>query len=55
VLGDERDRSYDSRFFGSIEGGKVKGTVRSIYWSWDSKSGSVRWDRIGMAVKQEGV
>ncbi len=51
VLGDNRDRSYDSRFFGPIEGGKVKGTVRSIYWSWNPKSNEIRCDRIGMAVK----
>ena len=48
VLGDNRDRSLDSRFFGFIEKNKIKGTAKSIYWSWDRKKKAVRWDRIGM-------
>ncbi len=47
VLGDNRDRNLDSRIFGFIDKSKIKGTVRGIYWSWDYKNRSVRWDRIG--------
>jgi signal peptidase I len=47
VMGDNRDRAYDSRFWGVVDQPKIKGTVRQIYWSWDRKASAVRWDRIG--------
>jgi signal peptidase I len=47
VLGDNRDNSYDSRFFGFVKKAMVKGTARIIYWSWDRKNDAVRWSRIG--------
>jgi len=50
VMGDNRDRAYDSRFWGFVEKAKVKGTVKQIYWSWDRKNSSVRWDRLGRKV-----
>jgi signal peptidase I len=51
TMGDNRDRSYDSRFWGFVSKDKVKGTVKSIYWSWDRKKGEVRWARIGKKVQ----
>lgn len=51
TMGDNRDRSYDSRFWGFVSKDKVKGTMRSIYWSWDREKGSVRWNRIGKKVQ----
>lgn len=51
VMGDNRDRSYDSRFWGFVPREKVKGTVKIIYWSWDKEKGSVRWERIGMKMQ----
>jgi signal peptidase I len=50
VMGDNRDRAYDSRFWGFVDKSKIKGTVRQIYWSWDRKTSSVRWDRLGRKV-----
>jgi signal peptidase I len=51
VLGDNRDNSQDSRYFGFISSDKIKGTVRNIYWSWDRSNHAVRWDRIGMQIR----
>ncbi len=51
VMGDNRDRSYDSRFWGFVPQEKVKGGVKNIYWSWDQEKGAVRWERIGMKVR----
>ena len=51
VLGDNRDKSYDSRFWGFVENSKIKGTVKTIYWSWGQKGASVRWERIGAKVQ----
>jgi signal peptidase I len=50
VLGDNRDESFDSRFWGFVEKSKVVGIVRTIYWSWDRNNMRVRWDRIGLQV-----
>ncbi len=50
MMGDNRDRSYDSRFWGFVEKAKIKGIVRNIYWSWDRNKNSVRWNRIGTKV-----
>ena len=51
VMGDNRDHSYDSRFWGFVKKASVKGKAASIYWSWDKDSSSVRWNRIGSKVR----
>jgi signal peptidase I len=50
VMGDNRDRAYDSRFWGFVDKSKIKGTVKQLYWSWDRKASSVRWNRIGKNI-----
>ena len=51
VLGDNRDQSYDSRFWRFVKNSKIKGTVKTIYWSWDKKNMKIRWNRIGKIVQ----
>lgn len=53
VMGDNREQSYDSRFWGSVDMSEVKGKALVIYWSWDRKENGlkkVRWWRIGRLV-----
>ncbi|MEM1245573.1 MAG: signal peptidase I [Acidobacteriota bacterium] len=51
VLGDNRDLSYDSRFWGTVPLDSVLGSARLIYWSRDDDTQSVRWKRIGQSVR----
>lgn len=46
-MGDNRDQSFDSRFWGFVDLGDILGKAFVIYWSWDSESHSLRWQRIG--------
>ncbi len=53
VMGDNRDRSYDSRFWGVVDMDKIEGKAFIMYWSWDSRGGlwdKVRWNRIGKFI-----
>jgi len=50
VLGDNRDRSLDSRFWGFVPLTDVRGKAFIIYWSWDSQGMRVRWNRIGHLI-----
>ena len=50
VMGDNRDESYDSRFWGFVDKDKIRGKAWVIYWSWDGPA-DIRWDRIGRLVR----
>ncbi|WP_300161447.1 signal peptidase I [Solidesulfovibrio sp.] len=50
AMGDNRDESYDSRFWGFVDKEKIRGKAWVIYWSWDGPA-DIRWSRIGNLVK----
>lgn len=51
VMGDNRDRSYDSRFWRFVHRSKIKGLAFIKYWSWDNDKFMPRWNRIGRPIK----
>ncbi len=61
TLGDNRNNSKDSRYWGFVKNDRIKGKAFFIYWSWDCRAKnfaahlgcaikftqSVRWERLG--------
>jgi signal peptidase I len=53
MMGDNRDRSYDGRFWGLVDRDEIEGRAMFIYWSWDSDGTGflpIRWNRFGKVV-----
>ena len=51
MLGDNRDNSKDSRYWGFVKSDRIKGKAVVIYWSWNRNAQRVRWGRLGMSVQ----
>jgi signal peptidase I len=67
MLGDNRDHSKDSRFWGTVDLAELKGPALILYWSWDFNgswtellnpltwwqllTGEMRWERMGRPVR----
>jgi signal peptidase I len=50
MMGDNRENSQDSRFWGFLNINKVKGKALMIYWSWNAIDNWVRFDRFGKVL-----
>lgn len=50
VIGDNRDDSADSRFWGFVPDSYLRGQAFGVWMSWDQDRYRIRFDRIGKAI-----
>lgn len=50
MMGDNRDDSADSRFFGFVPDENLRGRAVLVWMSWNSKTDMIRWSRLGTII-----
>ena len=50
MMGDNRNNSRDSRFWGFVPQEYLVGKAVVVWWSWNSALSSVRWERLGKLI-----
>lgn len=51
MMGDNRDDSADSRYWGFVRDDYLRGKAMLVWMSWNGKTDSVRWSRIGRFIR----
>ena len=51
VMGDNRENSEDSRFWGFVDIRKIRGKALVFYWSCDSENTRVRFTRLADVIR----
>jgi len=51
MMGDNRDNSHDSRFWGPLDVKLLKGKAMILYWSWNSERHLPRFNRLFHVIR----
>lgn len=51
MMGDNRDNSNDSRYWGTVPEENIVGKAFMIWMNWDSKNSGISWSRLGSSIK----
>lgn len=51
VMGDNRDKSADSRFWGFVPEENIVGKAVLIWMSWNNDETNIRWNRLGKVIR----
>jgi signal peptidase I len=51
VMGDNRDNSNDSRYWGFVPEENLVGKAFMIWMNWDAQASGVAWERLGNSIK----
>ncbi|SRR5579883_952573 len=50
VMGDNRDKSADSRYWGFVPDKEIVGKALVVWMSWNNADTKIRWDRLGTMI-----